>query len=329
MKAIVLEGEGKPLRLMDMPAPEPGPGDVLIQLKAAAFNRRDWGLQHGSARQPTILGSDGAGVVSAVGEEVPANWVGREVIINPSLNFGESGRAQGPDFQILGIPRHGTFAEMIAIPQEYVHPKPAHLTIEEAAAVPLATLTGYRALFSRGGLQAGERVLLTGIGGGAALAMLQLATTAGAEVYVTSGSDEKIERAKQMGASGGVNYRGADWVHELQTLAGGGFELIVDSAGGPGFAQLIDLAIPGGRIVMFGATRGNLPELTTRTIYWKQLSILGTTMGTAEEFAAMIRFYEQHRLHPTIDEILPLEEAERGIRKMDHSEQFGKIVVKI
>src|SRR6185312_6225656 len=203
-------------------------------------------------------GSDGAGVVEAAGEGVDRSWIGREVIVCPSFDWGQEEKAQGAKFSILGLPRAGTLAEQIAVPVGQLSPRPAALSWEEAAALPLAGLTAYRALFGRAGLKAGERVLISGVGGGVALFGLQFAAAAGAAAWVTSSSEEKLARAGRLGARGGFLYTRAGWAAEA-AAAPGGFDVILDSAGGAGFGDLIDLAAPGGRIVFFGATRGNVP----------------------------------------------------------------------
>jgi zinc-binding alcohol dehydrogenase/oxidoreductase len=222
--------------------PQPGKGEAVVALRAAALNHRDvWikGGQYAGLKWPCIPGSDGAGVVEAVGPGVDATWLGREVVINPSLHWGAAKRAQGPYFQILGLPRHGTLAEKVAVPAEQLAAKPGHLSWEEAAALPLAGLTAYRALFSRARVQAGELVLVSGIGGGVAWFALQFAVAAGAQVWVTSSSPEKIARAMAHGARGGFNYQDAGWV-EAALQAPGAFDVVVDSAGGEGFGRLID-----------------------------------------------------------------------------------------
>jgi NADPH:quinone reductase-like Zn-dependent oxidoreductase len=234
------------------------------------------------------------------------------------------------------MPDAGTFAEYVTVPARYVHPKPAHLSFEQAAALPLTSLTAWRALFTRGRLSQDrslERVLITGIGGGAALSALQFAVATGAEVWVTSGSDEKIQRAVELGAKGGVNYKQADWLKQLMTQTGGGrtgyFDLIIDSAGGPGFAKLIDAAASGGRIVFYGGTTGNITDVAPPKVFFKQLDILGTTMGTEPEFAAMLAFVNKHRVAPIVDVVLPLAETEQALRRMEAGKQFGKIILAI
>ncbi|QJD78487.1 zinc-binding dehydrogenase [Spirosoma rhododendri] len=339
MKAIQLSETHQPVQLIDAPIPSPGPDDVLIQLRAAALNHRDVFVQQGlypGMKLPTILGSDGAGVITETGSAVDTLQIGQEVIINPALNWGDNPRFYGSDFRILGMPENGTFAEYLAIPARYVHAKPAHLRFEQAAAIPLVGLTAWRALMTRARLtqhQSTERVLITGIGGGAALSALQFAVAAGAEVWVTSGDDEKIQRAIELGAKGGVNYRQADWLKQLMTQTGGGragyFDVIIDSAGGPGFAKLTDAAASGGRIVFYGGTTGNITDLVPPKVFFKQLDIMGTTMGNEQEFADMLAFVSQHKIVPVVDSVMPLDETEQALRRMDEGKQFGKIVLSI
>ncbi|MDX5346615.1 MAG: zinc-binding dehydrogenase, partial [Hymenobacteraceae bacterium] len=253
---------------------------------------------------------------------------GMEVLINPNINWGDSEKAQSQEYTILGLPTNGTFAEYVCVAADRVHPKPAHLTFEQAAALPLAGLTAYRALFTRAQLQPAEKVLITGAGGGVALFAIQFAIAAGAEVYVTSGSDEKIARAKEMGARGGINYRQDDWFKQLKKEAGL-FDVIIDSAGGDQFAHLVDLAAPGGRIAFYGGTLGKINNLIPGRIFWKQLSILGSTMGSDADFKNMLAFVAKHKLVPEVDSVFPLSETEQAFRKMDAGKQFGKIVIKI
>lgn len=336
MKAIRLTELHQPVTLTDAPQPVAQPGEVLIKLKAAALNHRDVFVQKGlypGTAVPVIPGSDGAGVVEAVGESVDPQWGGQEVIINPGLNWGDDSRFYSPTFKILGMPDNGTFAEYIAISAKYVYPKPGHLSFEEAAALPLVGLTSWRALMTRAGLKSGEKVLVTGIGGGAALLALQLAVAAGAEVWVTSGSDEKIEQAKALGAKGGANYKDPDWHKNLMKATGGGkigyFDVIIDSASGPDFAKLMDVAAPGGRIAVFGGTTGNITNVAPSKVFFKQLNIFGSTMGSDAEFADMVAFVNQHQIKPVVDEVFALADAEQALRKMDDGKQFGKLVLAI
>jgi NADPH:quinone reductase-like Zn-dependent oxidoreductase len=247
------------------------------------------------------------------------------VIINPSFDWGDSPRAQGPRFTILGLPRDGTLAERIAVPAAQVSAKPAHLTWHEAAALPLAGLTAYRALFSRAKLQSGERVLVSGIGGGVAHFALQLALSAGAEVWVTSSSARKIEQAVALGAKGGFDYRDSNWA-ATAVKSPGQFDVVIDSAGGDGFARLVDVTKSGGRVVSYGATRGDAP-LPVRKVFWRQISLLGSTMGSPEDWAAMIALVTGRALRPVVSETFPLARAADAFALMERGEQFGKIVI--
>lgn len=306
------------------------PDDVLVKLKASALNHRDYYIQQGTYPRityPVIIGSDGAGVVAEVGTRVPRSLINSEVVINPSHSWGEDPNVQSKEFKVLGFPDSGTFAEYIAVPAKYVHPKPKNLTFEEAAAIALAGLTAFRSLFTRGELQSNQTVLVTGIGGGVAIAAMQLALAAEARVFVTSGSDEKIKRGIAMGASGGANYKSSSWAENLQK-ASDGFHLIVDGAAGPGFGKLLDIALPGGKIVIYGSTQGRIQNAEPARIFWKQLSILGATMGTETEFEAMLRFVEKRGVHPVIDQVFPITEGTKALQKMQMAEQFGKIVFK-
>jgi NADPH:quinone reductase-like Zn-dependent oxidoreductase len=330
MKATVLTEVKKPLTVVSVPDLVAAPGQAVVQLKAAALNHRDLWTQLGlypNIKLPVTLGSDGAGVVTSAGTPADQAWVGREVIINPALDWGPDPRAQGPGFRILGLPDNGTFAEQLAIPAANLAPKPAHLTWEQAAALPLAGLTAWRALFTRAQLKSGERVLVTGVGGGAALFALQFAVAAGAEAWVTSGSPAKIARAQALGARGGINYRDAGWAEALQKQAGR-FDVIVDSAGGDGFARLIDLTTPGGRLVFFGATTGNPPALDLRKSFFRQINLLGSTMGSPADFAGMTGFVATHKITPVVDRVFSLDQADDALRHMEAGAQFGKIVLR-
>ncbi|QHT71026.1 zinc-binding dehydrogenase [Rhodocytophaga rosea] len=331
MKAIVLEGVNQSVALKEVPTPTPQKGEVQINIKAAALNHRDVWIQKGKyagLKYPAILGSDGAGVVTQMGEDVDKQLLGKEVIINPGHNWGANPEAQRKEFKILGMPDQGTFAEYICVPSQYVFTKPAHLSFEQAAALPLGGLTAYRTLFTRGALQTGQKVLITGIGGGVALIVLKFCLAVGAKVWVTSGSDSKIEKAISLGAQAGVNYKAEKWHESLQQQAGG-FDLIVDSAAGENFPKLIDLAATGGKIAMYGGTQGTIKDIIPGRIFWKQLSILGTTMGNEGEFASMTQLVSTKHIVPVIDKTFPMAEAEQALRRMDNSEQFGKIILQI
>ncbi|MEM1324124.1 MAG: zinc-binding dehydrogenase, partial [Bacteroidota bacterium] len=288
--------------------------------QAAALNHRDVWIQKGmypGISYPAVLGSDGVG-----------QHEGQSYIINPNNNWGGDERVQHKHYHILGLPSQGTFAEAVLVDADRLHPKPPHLSDEEAAALPLAGLTAYRALFSRGQLQAGERVLISGVGGGVALFACQFAIAAGADVWVTSGSEEKITRAVALGAKGGANYKTEDWPAQLKEQARG-FDVIIDSAGGAGFGELVKLCRPAGRIAFYGGTRGKFPPLSPQLLFWKQVSILGTTMGSDQDFKQMVDFVTQHKITPVVDSVFELSEGQKAFERMDQGLQFGKIVLKV
>lgn len=322
MKAYVFHGQADGFKYhADYPEPQLAEGQALVRVRAAALNHRDVWISQGMYPGivfPVTLGSDGAG-----------EYQGQPVIINPNIHWGTDPRFPAKSYSILGMPSNGTLAEYVAVGADRLVALPAHLSLAEGAALPLAGLTAYRAVFSKGKLQPGERVLVTGIGGGVALFALQLALSAGAQVYVTSSKAHKIEAARQMGASGGADYAQADWDKTLLQQAGGGFDLIIDSAGGEGFNTLIKLAAPGGRIVTYGGGQGSVPKFSPQSIFWKQLSIMGTSMGSDEDFMAMVAHVNQHQIRPVIDSQFSLEEAPQAFLRMQNGLQFGKIILNI
>ncbi|OHB81958.1 MAG: alcohol dehydrogenase, partial [Planctomycetes bacterium RBG_19FT_COMBO_48_8] len=267
MKALVLNEVKQPPVLQERPSPKAGKNQVIVKLKAAALNRRDYWITQGlypGIRCPVILGSDGAGT---------ADIKERQVIINPGYNWGERQEAQSGDFKILGTPDDGTFAEQIAVPQEQLFAKPEHLSWEQAAALPLAGLTAYRALFKQGRLQSSQTVVITGIGGGVACIAIQLAVAAGATAIVTSSSQAKIDKALAMGAAAGFLYSAEGYAAQVNEQFGP-VQLIIDGAGGDGYGKLIDMVSPGGRIVNYGITAGPSTKLELRKVYWKQLHLV-------------------------------------------------------
>ena len=274
-----------------------------------------------------VLGSDGVGIVEAV-QGAPESWIGQRVLICPSLDWGTNPRFQGPDYTILGNPRDGTFAEYITIPIDNIVPCPEHLTHAEAAALPLAGLTAWRALVSRGGLAEGERVLVTGIGGGVSCAGMQLALGLGAEVWVSSSSDEKLVTARQMGAAGVVRYDQEGW-RECAMHATGGFDLILDGAGGPGVGELVRMLRFGGRLVFYGGTRGKWPEILPQHLFYRQVSLLASTMGSPEEFREMVSMVENQQIRPRVDRVFPLSETDQALAHLSSGAQLGKVVVQI
>ena len=336
MKAMVLHELGGPdsLSFEDAPDPDPGSGETVVRLRAAALNRRDVFVTRGQypgakpETLPVILGSDGSGEVVARGDGAAGPDEGTEVVINPALYWGDDPQKPGKEYRILGLPDDGTFAQLVKVPAENVFPKPSHLSHEEAAAIPLGALTAYRALVTRGGIKEGETIVVPGIGSGVATFVVQLAVGLGARVFVTSGSDEKIEKAKELGAEGGVNYNSEDWSRELKSMTGG-VDLSVDHVGGEAFDAMVSLAKPGSRIVTYGATAGPKVTVVMPRIFLKHLTVLGTAMGTNEEFGAMLDLYAEHGLRPTINESFPLQEVAAAMERMEEGAGMGKIVLDV
>jgi len=333
MRAVVLHalGDVDNLRIEERPDPHPGPGEAVVRLRAAALNHRDVWIRKGryaGIKLPIVLGSDGAGQVVEIGEGVEASWVGRDVVIDPTFGWGSDDHVQDSAFQILGLPADGTYAEMVRVPASNLYAKPAHLSWEEAAAVPLASLTAYRGLVTRARVQTGETVLVTGIGGGVATSALVIANQLGARVWVTSGHDSKLKAAQKHGAAGGVNHRKDDWPKTLVANIGSRLDLAMDGAGGDTFNKALDVLKPGGRLVSYGSTLGAAHDVEVRRIFWKQLNVLGSTMGSPSDFAAMVKLYESG-MRPVIDKVFPLEQASDAHIRMEAGDQFGKIVLRI
>jgi zinc-binding alcohol dehydrogenase/oxidoreductase len=319
MRAAVLTSPNQLLDYQEVSTPKPRRGEVLVTLKCSALNHRDLWItlgQYAGIKYPTILGSDGSGTVDS-----------QPVIINPSIQWGSNPRVQGSSYRILGLPDNGTLAEAVVVPRSNIVPMPAHLSFEQAAALPLAGLTAWRALFSRCQLKRGEQVLITGIGGGVALLALQFAIAAGAEVWVTSGTDDKIQRAMALGAKGGANYKQDGWDKQLRLVAGGGFHVIIDSAAGDDFARLAGLCEPGGRIGIYGGTAGKINQLSPQVIFWKQISIHGSTMGSSTDFTRMVKFVNQYQITPIVDRVYPLSAVNDALLHMKDGAQMGKIVL--
>ncbi len=319
MRAIVLTQINKDLVLQELPVPSPIEDSQLITIKAAAINHRDLYIQQGlypGIKPPVILGSDGAGLT----EE------GKEVIINPAFDWGNNPNYPDPQFTILGLPKDGTFAEKVIIPNNQIYPKPPHLSWSESAALPLAGLTAYRALFTKGQLQAGQKVLISGVGGGVALFALQFALAAGAEVHVTSGSPEKREKALSIGAKAAYDYQTPNFGKAILQQSKG-IDLVIDSAGGKGFPELVKSTAPGAKIILYGGTRGNISDLSPQVIFWKQLHIIGTSMGNDREFADMLHFVNAHQIIPIVDSIWNPEKINQAFEYINKGKQFGKVIM--
>lgn len=331
MKALKLVNDAADhIKIVEMETPVPGKGEVLIKMKAAALNHRDQWCREGkypNIKYDVVLGSDGCGVVEQLGAEVAESWKGKEVIINPNVNWGSHPKIQSKDYRILGMPDNGTLAEYITVPAHRLVEKPEHLTAEQAAALPLCGLTAYKALFSKGKVKRGQNVLVTGIGGGVAAFALQFAKLSGAHVYVTSGSKNKITHAVALGAVEGYSYNDDKWAqHSVKST--GGFDIIIDSTGGPMVNQYLRALKAGGKLVVYGASAGIPKTLDVFRLFWNQLTILGTTMGNDQEFEQMIDFVNRTQMQPIIDSVRPFSEVVGAFDKMKQRKQFGKLVVK-
>jgi NADPH:quinone reductase-like Zn-dependent oxidoreductase len=316
MRAVVLREFGGPevLAVEDHPDPSPPPGWVVVELRAAAMNWHDVIARRGNVagmELPRIPGSDGAGVRRDTGESV---------IILPSLHWGDHEHHPGPEFEILGDFTDGTYAELVAVPEANLFPLPSGWDWPEAAALPLAGLTAYRALFSRGGLRAGETVVILGAGSGVSTMAVGLAAMAGARVLVTSSSQEKIDRAVELGASGGVLYTQEGWADELEKA-----DLVVDSVGAT-WPDSLSVLKPGGRLVVFGATGGEKATINVRPFYFGQFSLLGTTMGSPRDFAGLLAMLDSS-WRPAVEAVMPLDRAAEAHARMEQRTHFGKLVL--
>jgi NADPH:quinone reductase-like Zn-dependent oxidoreductase len=317
VKAVRIHEDGGPevLRYEDAPDPEPGPDEVLIQLRAASLNRLDLWVRQGlpSVPKPRILGADGAGIDSA----------GRRVVINPGVEHGEQ-------ISVIGEHTDGTHAELIAVPASNVYELPGDISFEEAAAFPLVFETVYRMLVTRAGLAEGEWVLVWGAGSGIGSAALVLAKALGANVVATSSSDEKLATASELGADAVVNHRTGDVVKAVKEATGGpGVHVVVEHVGEATWQQTLQAVRPRGRIAVCGATSGPNPPAALHRIWWKQLTILGSTMGTKQDFEGAYELVRSGKAKPVVDSVFPLSEARAAHERMESGEQFGKIVLAI
>jgi NADPH:quinone reductase-like Zn-dependent oxidoreductase len=315
----------------DLPDPVAGPGEIQIDLVTAALNRRDWWIwRDPSTPVPVVLGSDGAGRVAALGDGVAGFAVGDEVVIDPALGWGDDESAAGESFDILGGPSQGTFAERIVVPAANVRRKPPAFTWEEAAALPLAGLTAWRAVVTCAGAAPGRRILVTGGGSGVSTFCIQIACALGAEVWVTSGTDEKIARCMALGARGGFRYDDPAWPEQLRAATGGdGVHAVVDSFGGEGWAQALGALVRGGVLVNYGDTGGEQATIPVAAIYWEWRSLIGTTMGSPREFSALCAHAERASWRPAIDSVHALDELAAAARRLTQSDRFGKVVLRV
>ncbi|HUP20752.1 MAG TPA: zinc-binding dehydrogenase [Gemmatimonadota bacterium] len=340
MLAAYIDAHGGPevVKVGTLPDPEPGPGELRVRVVAAALNHLDLWTRRGipglELAMPHVLGADGAGIVDRLGPGVDAFEPGDEVYLQPGLFCGRCEFCrQGEEslcirYRLLGEHVPGTLAEYVVVPARNAYRKPRGLEWEAAAAFPLAYMTAWRLVVGRGGLRAGETVLIHGVGGGVAAAALQIAAHAGGLVFVTSSSRDKLDRAIDLGADVAIDYTSEDVPARIRELtAKRGVDLVIDNVGAATWRDSIECVRRGGRIATCGATSGNGAETPINRVYWKQISIHGSTMANRREFATLARLVEGDRIRPVIDRVFPLEEAPAAMERMEAGEQFGKIVV--
>jgi NADPH:quinone reductase-like Zn-dependent oxidoreductase len=315
--------EGGALRYEDVPDPDPRAGDVLVEIKAASLNRRDLLVRNPPSpaydfTKPFVAGHDGAGVRRDTGDEV---------VLYPAIGWGATDDVP-EGFRFLGGPRDGTFAELLGVPEEYVFPKPSRLSFEEAASLPVAGLTAYRALVAVGGLTAGQTLLVLGAGSGVSTFAVSVAAQLGARVIVTSSSEEKLERIRALGADSGVLYTDAGWPEAVRELTGGdGVDVVLDSVGST-WPDSLRCLRKGGRLVVMGGTGGAQVELDVRFVYLNWLSVLGTTLGSPRQFGMFLEFVEAGSWQPVIDSVRPLADAEAAYERLAGN-HMGKIVLHV
>ncbi len=341
MRALIVTEPGGPemVHLEQRDIPEPAAGEVLVRMRCAALNHLDLWVRRGlsGASYPAIQGADGSGVVERCGDGVPGLEPGQAVCLDPSLGCGRcefclrGEHSLCVDFKLLGEGRDGTCAEYVVLPWPNVHPVPDGMSFEEAAAFPLTFITAWRMLVTRAGARPGETVLIHGIGGGVACAALTLCRAMGLRAIVTSSSGEKLGRAADLGAWKGIDYTACDNVaREVRRITGGrGVDLVLDNVGAATWKSSLHALRKGGRLVTCGATSGPSPRTDIARIFWNQLSILGSTMGSRGEFRDMLAFVRRAGLRPVIDRVFPLEEGRQAQEYLEAGKQFGKVVLKI
>lgn len=343
MKALALDATGglEHLAVRELPRPElEQPNDVRVRVYAAALNRLDLFVAHGlpgvSYQFPHIVGSDGAGVVEAVGPAVTRVRPGDRVMIHPGLACGHCPACRDgeeslcPAFAVVGEHRPGTAAEYVVLPAENLAPVPDAMPWAQAAAFTLATLTAWRMLTTRARLRAGETVLIWGIGGGVALAALQVARYLGARAIVTSGADAKLEAARRLGADAVIHHGTADVVAEVRRLTDGrGADVVVDSVGQARWQDSLRSLRRGGRLVICGATTGPVISLDLRRLFWHQWSILGSTLGSRREYEEIVGLARDGILWPVVDGTVPLDDGPAAFARLERGEQTGKLVIEV
>ena len=328
MKAVIIDENG--LQVKEVNKPNVEQGKALVKISASALNRRDQWIREGlypKIEFPVLPGSDGCGIVEEVGSDSDLSWLNKRIIINPNNDWGDNPNVQDRNYHILGMPTQGTFAEYISVPVDRLVEVPIFLTDEEAGALPLGGLTAYNALINKGQVEKGKKVLISGGGGGVAQFAMQFAIAIGADVWVTSSKQDVINRCISMGAKSGVSYKEPKEIIALAKSVGG-FNTIIDSAGGNGIDTLLKSLAPNGRYVLYGATKGLPDTLNLRNIFWNQLQILGSTMGSDIDFVNMVKLVGEYKIRPVIDKVFSIEQSVEAFDRIKNTKVFGKVVIK-
>lgn len=331
MKALTLVTADGPesVSIQEHATPEPGPGQVRVAVRAAALNHRELWITRGQypgMTLPCTLGADGAGVIDAVGEGVDAARIGEEVLLYPGMNWGADPALPATRFALLGMPGPGTIAEFICLDARDALRKPAHLSFAEAAATPLAGVTAWRGLRTKGELKAGEKLLITGVGGGVGAFACMLGVALGADVYVTSGNEQSLKRAAESGAKAGFNYKDAEWRKALASAAKG-VDVVFDGAPAASFANYVRALRTGARVVLYGSTGGPSFNVSAPDIFLRNLRLIGTNVGTRDELEALAAFMAEHKLKPPIDRTFAFADAKEALAYLDGAHGYGKVVV--
>jgi NADPH:quinone reductase-like Zn-dependent oxidoreductase len=341
VKAIAISDYGLAnASLTDVPEPSPGPGEIAVNVRAAGINRLDLWTASGTLpiehEFPHILGADAAGEVAELGDGVSAPSPGTRVLINPGVSCGSCEFCRAGEqslcttFRMMGEHLPGTLAERIVVPAGNIFPIPEHLSFASAAALGTTFITAYRMLFSRGRLIPGEWMLITGIGGGLALSLFQLARPVAGKIFVTSSSSDKIDRANELGADDGIDYTNEDVGKAVRKLTNKrGVDMVADSASGPTTDSLLRSLRKGGRLVVAGATAGGSGEIGFQRVFWNQLEVIGSTMGSVRDVSDMLRMVAGSRLEPIIDHKFSFADGVAALERLDTGEQFGKVIVEI
>jgi NADPH:quinone reductase-like Zn-dependent oxidoreductase len=326
---VVQPGEPPVFERVDVAEPMAGDGEVVVRVVTAALNRRDWWIWRGPEDVPATLGSDAAGVVVRVGAGVQTVSVGDEVVINPTLGWSPGEHVPTETFEILGSPRDGTFADEVLVPAANVAARPPDLSWEEAAALSLAGLTAWRAVITCARAAEGRRVLVIGAGSGVATFAVQIAAAVGSEVWVTTSTNAKLERLRELGARGGVVYSQPDWGSSLREAAGAGFDAAIDSWGADAWPEALRALRWGGVLVNFGDTGGETSTVPVSEVYWAWRSIVGTTMGSPEEYRALLDHVSTHAWRPVIDTVYDLVDIGSAARRLVDHDRFGNVVLRV